>query len=508
MELMILDWLQNLRTPVGDCVMTFITGLGDRGAVWILLTAVLLAVPKTRRSGAVLAAALCVDMVLCNGILKNLIGRVRPFDVNGSVRLLIARPDDFSFPSGHTAASFTAVSALFLAGEKRLWKLILPLAVLMACSRLYLYVHYPTDILGGTAVGILSGYAGYRMIEKLQKKIRNIGDGKRGNTDVLMENRKTGNEDIPGGNRKRGNTDVPGGRGFSCVLAVSVSFLVIFSVFLALQRYCFPTVRQNVQDETLQEEFQGDTGSPSRQSSSVPSIDIQEKTVGEGREKITYYAAEIRLGDATDLRTAFAKNQYGLNIRDTVSGMAEEHDAVFAVNGDYYGNRTDGLVIRDGILYREISGGRECLVLYRDGTAGIVQEGQVTGESLIEQGAWNAFSFGPVLVEDGKIRDNLEEPYKVDDISVSITDKNPRTGIGILGENHLLVIAVDGRREGYSCGMTLQEFARLFADYGCQLAYNLDGGSSVTLYQDGQILNRPCTGSGEEREISDIIYVK
>lgn len=171
MELMILDWLQSLRTPIGDSVMPFITRLGDGGFIWILLTAVLLMIPKTRRAGTVLAAALCVDVVLCNGILKNLIGRIRPCDVNRSVQLLIVRPDDFSFPSGHTAASFAAVSALFLAGEKKLWKWTLPLAVLIACSRMYLYVHYPTDILGGIAVGIISGYAGHRIAEKLVRPV-------------------------------------------------------------------------------------------------------------------------------------------------------------------------------------------------------------------------------------------------------------------------------------------------------------------------------------------------
>lgn len=141
--------------------MIFITGLGDGGAVWILLAAILLILPKTRKSGAVLAAALCLDVVLCNGILKNLFGRIRPCDVNSSIRLLIPRPDDFSFPSGHTAASFAAVAALKAAGEKKLWKPALILAVFIAFSRMYLYMHYPTDILGGIIVGGVAGTAGY-----------------------------------------------------------------------------------------------------------------------------------------------------------------------------------------------------------------------------------------------------------------------------------------------------------------------------------------------------------
>ena len=168
-EITILDWIQSIRTPIGDRIMTFVTGLGNAGAVWILLAVILLIVPKTRKSGAVLAAALCVDVVLCNGILKNLFGRIRPCDVNTSIQLLIPRPDDFSFPSGHTAASFAAVAAFIMAGEQKLWKPALALAVLIAFSRLYLYVHYPTDILGGIIVGGAAGAAGYLAASKLMQ---------------------------------------------------------------------------------------------------------------------------------------------------------------------------------------------------------------------------------------------------------------------------------------------------------------------------------------------------
>ena len=169
-EIKILDLIQTIRTPLGDTVMCFITRLGDAGAVWILLAIILMIIPRTRKSGAVLMIALGVDIVLCNGILKPLIARIRPCDANTSIQLLIARPHDFSFPSGHTAASFAAVGALLFSGEKKLWKPVLVLAVLLAFSRLYLYVHYPTDILGGIVVGNVSGYVGYRIICKLEQR--------------------------------------------------------------------------------------------------------------------------------------------------------------------------------------------------------------------------------------------------------------------------------------------------------------------------------------------------
>lgn len=165
MEIQILDWIQTLRTPLGDAVIPLITALGNHGLIWIMLTAVLLVIPKTRRSGAVLAAALLVDLIVCNGILKPLIARTRPFGVNTAVTLLIPKPSDFSFPSGHTAASFTAATALWLNKEKALWKPALALAVLIAFSRLYLYVHYPTDVLGGILTGIFAGWCGWKAVK-------------------------------------------------------------------------------------------------------------------------------------------------------------------------------------------------------------------------------------------------------------------------------------------------------------------------------------------------------
>ena len=170
MEIEILSMLQKIRTPLLDIFMSNITKLGNAGIVWILLTIVLLLIPKTRKSGLILASALIVDLILCNGILKPLIARIRPFDVNSAIQLIVAKPHDYSFPSGHTAASFTAVMALYLAGEKKMWKVALVLAVLIALSRLYLYVHYPTDIIGGVVFGSLSGYLGYKIVEWIQKK--------------------------------------------------------------------------------------------------------------------------------------------------------------------------------------------------------------------------------------------------------------------------------------------------------------------------------------------------
>ena len=172
MEIEILNLIQSIRTPLLDAFMSNITKLGNAGIVWILLTIVLFFIPKTRKSGLILAVALIVDLILCNGILKPLIARIRPFDVNTAIQLIVAKPHDYSFPSGHTAASFTAVMALYLAGEKKMWKIALIFAVLIAFSRLYLYVHYPTDVLGGIVTGVIAGYLGYKLTFVIQAKHR------------------------------------------------------------------------------------------------------------------------------------------------------------------------------------------------------------------------------------------------------------------------------------------------------------------------------------------------
>ena len=173
-ELKILDLIQILHTPFLDRLMCFVTKLGNAGAIWILAAAILLLIPKTRKTGAVVVVALLIDAILCNGILKPFIARIRPCDINDAVRLLIPYPSDYSFPSGHTAVSFAAASALYFAGEKYLWKAALVLAAFIAFSRMYLYVHYPTDILGGALLGILCGYLGCRIVQKTEQYKRKI----------------------------------------------------------------------------------------------------------------------------------------------------------------------------------------------------------------------------------------------------------------------------------------------------------------------------------------------
>lgn len=166
----ILDFIyDNLRTAWLDVLIPFVTRLGDGGAVWIVMTICLLISKKYRKTGFVLSCALLLDVIICNGILKPVVARIRPYDVNTAIQLLIPHPTDFSFPSGHTAASFTAVSALYFTGHRKLWISALILSLLIAFSRLYLYVHYPSDIIGGIFLGSILGFIGYQLANYIER---------------------------------------------------------------------------------------------------------------------------------------------------------------------------------------------------------------------------------------------------------------------------------------------------------------------------------------------------
>ena len=168
-EFAVLDWIQaNLQSPLMDLLMPAITALGSGGLIWIALAGILILIPKYRKAGVAVLAGLVLEVVCCNLVLKPLVARVRPCDVNTAVQLLIARPDDFSFPSGHTGASFAAVSALY-AERNRLWIPALVLAAFIAFSRLYLYVHYPTDVLAGAAIGVMAGWAGAKLADAVRR---------------------------------------------------------------------------------------------------------------------------------------------------------------------------------------------------------------------------------------------------------------------------------------------------------------------------------------------------
>lgn len=160
-----------------DTIMPPLTSLGNKGIIWIAIAVFLLLFKKTRRLGLAVGLALLLDLLMCDITLKPLIARIRPFDLI-EIELLIASPHDFSFPSGHTAVSFSAVFALMFSKSK-LYIPSLILAVIIAFSRLYLFVHYPSDILGGIVVGLICGFSGAFIIKRIfeyfeKKRAENI----------------------------------------------------------------------------------------------------------------------------------------------------------------------------------------------------------------------------------------------------------------------------------------------------------------------------------------------
>lgn len=218
----------------------------------------------------------------------------------------------------------------------------------------------------------------------------------------------------------------------------------------------------------------------------------------------TVYVADIQISSSEYLKTALAQNTYGTNITDTTSSIASTNNAIFAINGDYYGANETGYVIKNGVLYRDTtrSSDYEDLVQYSDGTFGVISEEEQTAQELLDSGVINTFTFGPTLVKDGEIAVSTS-----DEVGRAMSD-NPRTAIGIIDENHYIIIVSDGRTDE-SSGLTLYEMAELMQSYGVKLAYNLDGGGSSTMYFNGKVVNNPTTNGNtiQERAVSDIVYI-
>lgn len=163
----VLHWIHNtLACSTLDYIMPKITTIGNSGLIWIVIAMVLIITKKYRRYGFILLIGLGLGFLVGNMFLKNMIERARPCWLDSSVTLLIPRPTDFSFPSGHTLASAIAATILTLS-NKKFGLLAIPLAISIAFSRLYLYVHFPSDILGGAVIGLLIGLFIFRICEKL-----------------------------------------------------------------------------------------------------------------------------------------------------------------------------------------------------------------------------------------------------------------------------------------------------------------------------------------------------
>ncbi len=216
------------------------------------------------------------------------------------------------------------------------------------------------------------------------------------------------------------------------------------------------------------------------------------------------YIAQIILKDSSFLKTGLAENSFGTNVKDKTSQIASDNNAILAINGDYYGFRDYGYVLRNGYLYRDTKtqGGNEDLVIYEDGDMQIINELDISANELLENGAVQIFSFGPGLILDGEII--VDENSKVEREDQS----NPRTAIAIIDKNHYIFMVADGRTDE-SEGLSLEEMAIVLSEYDCTVAYNLDGGGSATMVFMGEVVNNPTTNGKDikERSVSDIVYI-
>ena len=222
------------------------------------------------------------------------------------------------------------------------------------------------------------------------------------------------------------------------------------------------------------------------------------------RNNTQIHVATVKIKGNASIKTALANETYGRNVTAKTSTTAKSVNAVLAINGDYYGARDAGYVVRNGQLLRSESqsADQEDLVIYKDGSFGIIKEGDITAQQLVDNGAMQVLSFGPALIENGQVAvDSSDEVGKA-------MASNPRTAIGIVDDSTYVFVVSDGRTSE-SQGLSLKQLAEFMKELNVTTAYNLDGGGSSTMYFNGQIINKPTTNGRniEEREVSDIVYL-
>ena len=252
----------------------------------------------------------------------------------------------------------------------------------------------------------------------------------------------------------------------------------------------------------------GETDASARSDTKITANSYQDEniqiTISTVREYDTnIYVADIKVSSPEYLKTAFANDTFGRNIKAVTSAIAAENNAIFAINGDYYGFRTAGFVLRNGVLYRDTaqtSVSDEGLVIDSQGNFSIVNESESDAQQLADAGAWQILSFGPSLINKGQITVSASS-----EVGQSMAS-NPRTAIGQVSDLHYIVVVSDGRTSD-NAGLSLLELAQVMQDNGCTVAYNLDGGGSSTMWFNGQVVNNPTDGkSNGERQVSDIVY--
>ncbi|MDD3212353.1 MAG: phosphodiester glycosidase family protein [Eubacteriales bacterium] len=208
---------------------------------------------------------------------------------------------------------------------------------------------------------------------------------------------------------------------------------------------------------------------------------------------VTYFLADIYVADIQYFKTAFAKQSDVMGARESTKVVADENDAILAINGDHCVDNS-GPVVRNGQLYRNETYA-DALVMNYDGSMQTYSADQLNMDVIKADGAWQVWTFGPMLLKDGQ---------PMTEFSSTLGKANPRTAVGYYEPGHYCFLVVDGRQPGYSDGMTFTDMSQLFYDLGCKAAFNLDGGQSSEMVFMGNVANQPYNGG---RSTTDILYI-
>ena len=289
---------------------------------------------------------------------------------------------------------------------------------------------------------------------------------------------------------------------------------------------------ENLTEEQIAALFTTTKEFEERQHYSDPDIYIDITTHRDNGDTTTYYVADIRIKSLGYLKTALAKDTYGMHIKERTSDICKRKKGILAIDGDTYGEQEGGYVVRNGTALRESKNldrmrgttqKAEDLVISGDGTFSIIDERYTSFEEVKAMNPWQVFSFGPALIKNNEVAVNDNEEVG----TAMAGNRNQRCAIGIIAPKHYVFVVSDGRSDE-SSGLSLKALGEIMKGLHCQCAYNLDGGGSATMYLDdgtgnanglAHLVNKPTQdltggyghgGGGTtigQREVSDIVYI-
>ena len=214
----------------------------------------------------------------------------------------------------------------------------------------------------------------------------------------------------------------------------------------------------------------------------------------ENHQVRTWYVADIYIAQIENFQTCFSNARY----HESAESLSEQYGFILGVNGDYATNQSEGLLVRNGQIYLDEQTANDICVLYYDGTMETYGAEEYIASEILERDVYQSWKFGPELLEpDGSPKTSFNTTY-------AIESRNPRTGLGYYEPGHYCFVVMDGRQDGYSNGIPMDGFARIFSELGCVSAYNMDGGDSTIMMFNGSRYNTPSHGG---RNLGDMLYI-